>query len=392
MSAVQTLRAGNAEELRAILAEAGEAKRKLRVVGGGSKRALFDTERVDAHLDLSGLVGITRYEPEELVLSLRAGTRLAEVENLLAERGQMLAFEPPDYARVLGAKAGCTTMGGAVASGFAGPRRVAAGNVRDHVLGFDGVSGRGEIFRAGGRVIKNVTGYDLPKLMTGSWGTLAVLTDLTLRVLPRPQHQATLLIEGLGDRAALAAMTQALQASLEVSAAAHLPSAPTRTAIRLEGFRPSVEERMRQLRKLLAGIGALRGLEQVESAALWRGVRDLEVFQNDARILWRLSLPASSSADVVAAISRCAPNEALYDWGGSLVWVAMNAEPAAAIIRGEVAKAGGHAWLMRAPESLRREIPTAHPQTPGLEALSRRIKSGFDPRGVLGYAPLLSKI
>lgn len=386
---MNTVRVENVEQIVALVREAVEAKRRLRIVGGGSKRPLFDLDEVDTRLEMSGLAGITRYEPEELVLSLRAGTRLAEVEAVLGERGQMLAFEPPDFGRLLGEGSAHRTIGGVVASGLAGPRRVSAGNVRDHVLGFEAVSGRGEAFRAGGKVIKNVTGYDLPKLMAGSWGTLAVLTELHLRVLPRPPHQATLMIEGLDDQRALSAMTRALQAPLEVSAAAHLPGA--RTALRLEGYRASVEERLSALRSLLGSIAPMRQIEAEESQALWRGVRDLDIFANDARILWRLSLPASASTNVVAKISASASNDALYDWGGGRVWLALRspADAAASGVRECASEAGGHAWLMRAPDALRRAIPVAHPQSGALAALSRRIKQGFDPNNVFGDAPLL---
>lgn len=385
----EVLRAHDAAEIEEALRDG----LSLRVLGGGSKRALWHHDRTRLLLDVSACSGVTRYQPEELVLSLRAGTPLTEVEALLDSRGQRLAFEPPDFGAVLGSASGRTTIGGVIASGFAGPRRVSAGNVRDHLLGFDAVSGRGECFKAGGRVIKNVTGYDLPKLMCGSWGTLAVLTELTLRVLPRPEHEATLLIAGLDDAAAAMLMTQALNAPLEVSAAAHLPGAPTRTAIRLDGFRTSVAERVHQLATLCGGQQQTRCIEGAESAALWRGVRDLDVFARDERVLWRLSLPASASAQVVAQISRVAANDVLYDWGGALVWMAMHSphDAAAAAVRGEVAKAGGHAWLMRAPASVRGVVPTAPPQAAHIEALSRRIKQGFDPQGLLGYEPLLSQ-
>lgn len=390
-SAPKLLRVSNVEQI----CEALRSDVALRVQGGGSKRPLWrQDEHAPTLLDVTAFSGVTRYQPEELVLSLRAGTALIEVEALLDAHAQRLAFEPPDFGAVLGTGRARTTMGGVIASGFAGPRRVSAGNVRDHLLGFDAVSGRGECFKAGGRVIKNVTGYDLPKLMCGSWGTLAVLTELTLRVLPKPQHEATLVIESLDDVAAVKLMTQVLKSPLEVSAAAHLPGTPPRTALRLDGFHASVTERLQQLRAHCAGAQPDHCIEGAESTALWRGVRDLDHFARDERVLWRLSLPATESARVVAEISRVAANEVLYDWGGGLVWMAMRAtdEASAALVRGEVAKVGGHAWLMRAPEALRERIATAPPQAAGIEALSRRIKDGFDPQNRLGLAPLFSSV
>jgi glycolate oxidase FAD binding subunit len=380
------LRPSNADDIQAALMEADATGSPLRVIGGGTRRSMTSCVAASAReLDLSAISGITNYEPEELVLSLRAGTPLHEVEAALAERGQMLAFDPPDYAALLGAGAARTTIGGIVGTGFAGPRRLSSGNVRDHVLGFDAVSGRGEKFRAGGRVIKNVTGYDLAKLMVGSWGTLAVVTDLSLRALPRPQYEATLLVEQADASVALAGIRAALASPLEVSCAALLPDG--RSAIRLEGFRASVEERHRQILKTFESRGSVHAVEEAESAALWRDIRDVAVFASDARVVWRLSLPSQSAAVVVAAIAKSAACSALYDWGGSLVWLAMEGDAAADLVRGETSKFGGHAWLMRAPDAMRERVATAPPLDAGTTALSRRIKSGFDPLNRLGNGP-----
>lgn len=384
--------------------EAGASQQRVRVCGGQTKAAI--TRSNATRLDLSGYTGITAYDPGELVITLRAGTRLAEVEAVLAEKNQMLGFEPPDYARVLGTQTGRTTMGGVIASGFAGPRRPGAGNVRDHLLGFSAVSGRGEAFKAGGRVMKNVTGYDLAKLLCGSWGTLAVLTEVTLRVLPRAPFESTLLLEGLDDVSAVERMAQALATPFEPSAAAHLPGVNPVTALRLEGFGPSVVERLRQLQSALGAVGATRVIRDQESAQFWRGVRDLERFAGDARILWRLSLPASASAAVAAQIARAHPCECLYDWGGSLLWLALDAAKDATIgatsdaasaaaadaVRRAAEQAGGHALLMRAPDALRQRVPTFHPQSPGVAALSRRVKLSFDPHDVFGSAPLQADV
>lgn len=381
--AIDAIRPRSADDIQAALLDADVDGWPLRVVGGGTRRSMAGAAARE--LDLSAISGITDYEPEELVLSLRAGTPMADVEAALAERGQMLAFDPPDYAALLGAVGARTTIGGVIGSGFAGPRRLLAGNVRDHVLGFDAVSGRGEVFRAGGRVIKNVTGYDLSKLIVGSWGTLAIVTELSLRALPRPPYEATLLVEQ-GDAAlALAGIRAALALPLEVSCAAHLPDG--RSAIRMEGFRASVEERQRQVVAMFESRGSVRRIEAEESTALWRGVRDVSAFASDARVVWRLSLPSHSAAAVVAAIAKSSACTPLYDWGGSLVWLAMQGDASADLVRSEAAKAGGHAWLMRAPESVRQNISTAPALDAGIGALSRRIKSGFDPLNRLGDGP-----
>src|SRR5215813_64753 len=223
-------------------------EKALDLIGHGSKRAIGRPAQSDLTLDLSGLTGVTLYEPEELVLAARAGTPLAEIEALIAAQGQMLAFEPMDYAPLLGGPSGRATIGGVLAANLSGPRRLKAGAARDHFLGFSAVSGRGESFKSGGRVVKNVTGYDLCKVMAGSWGTLAALTEVTIKVLPRPETEQTLLIRGLDPARAVEAMTLAMGSACDVSGAAHLSADVAArspeiaggavTALRLEGFAP----------------------------------------------------------------------------------------------------------------------------------------------------------
>src|SRR5271170_537914 len=231
-----------APDVELIVAEAAADKRGLEVCGGGSKRPLRMPIASAAVLDMSALAGITDYDPDELVVTARAGTPLAEIETALAERQQMLAFEPFDHGPLLGAAPGRATLGGIVAANVSGPRRLSMGAARDHILGFTAVSGRGEALKGGGAVVKNVTGFDLPKLMAGSWGTLAVLTSLTMRVLPRPRTETTLLLRGLSDEAANGVMTKAMASRVAVSAAAHLPAGES-TGLRIEGFGPSVDAR-----------------------------------------------------------------------------------------------------------------------------------------------------
>lgn len=381
-----TLRPVNASEVAEAVRAAAASATPLRIVGGGTRRPLVDDGTgARRELQSGALTGVTRYEPEELVLSVRAGTPLDFVEDLLAERGQMLAFDPPHHVHLHGTLPARTTVGGVLGSGWAGPRRLSAGNVRDHVLGFEAVSGRGEVFRAGGRVIKNVTGYDLSKLMVGSWGTLALLTEVTLRVLPRPQHEATLLVDPRAPGDSLALLRRAMALPLEVSCAACLPDG--RAALRLEGFRPSVDERLRQLAPALGVPREARAILADESAALWNAVRDVHPLVGDAPVLWRLSLPSTAAAATVAAILGGRAGVALYDWAGALAWLAMSESADANDVRANVAQAGGHAWLVRGPASLRRRGPVAPPQPAPIAALSRRVKQGFDPLDVLGGGP-----
>lgn len=384
----EVLTVADAADLRAAVADAAADGRRLRIRGGDSRRGALGEIAADAVLDLSALNGVIAYEPGELVLRVGTGTPLLEVQLLLAQNRQHLAFEPQDLAGLLGGAPGTGTIGGVVASGLAGPRRVAAGNVRDHLLGFEGVSGRGEAFRGGGQVIKNVTGYDLPKLMTGSWGTLAALDQVTLRVLPQPAYALTLSVEDLDDDAALATLRTALGATSDITGAACLPR-DRRALIRLEGFQDAVRENLQMLQALLGARAPMRVIEDQASQAIWQRVGEVWDFQGDARAVWRLSLPSTCAAAVVARLRQARSLEAVYDWGGSLVWLATEASADVATAVREVAgAAGGHAWLFRAPPALRARVPAAHPQPAALQALSVRIKKGFDPLGVFPDAPL----
>lgn len=370
----------------------------LEVFGRGTKRTLGRPMQAAHSLDLSRLDGITLYEPEELVLSAHAGTPLAAIEAALDEHRQMLAFEPADFGPLLGGAAGAASIGGVLACNLSGPRRIKAGAARDHFLGFEAASGRGELFKSGGRVVKNVTGYDLCKLLCGSYGTLAVMTDVTVKVLPRPEKTYTVLLLGLNDRQALAAMTRALGSPHEVSGAAHLPAAlaarsevsyVTRageavTALRLEGPGPSVEYRCAALRRELADLGATEELHSHNSLAFWRELRDIRPFVGDEkRAVWRVSVAPSAGPGVVAAIGE---GEAFYDWGGGLIWLSLplnGADAGAEKVRAAVAAAGGHATLIRAPLELRAAGAVFQPQDAASALLSQRVKDGFDPNRVL---------
>jgi glycolate oxidase FAD binding subunit len=391
-----TLEPRDAQDVAAAVTWALGAQRALRITARGTKQALGSPVSAPAILDISRLSGIVSYEPGELVLTARAATPLEEIDAALAAHRQHLAFEPPRLAAVLGSGSAAGTLGGVVAVGLSGPRRFKAGAVRDHVLGIAGVSGRGESFVAGGKVVKNVTGYDLPKLMCGSHGTLAVLTEITLKVLPAPEEVRTLLVLGQRTRDALKTMTEALQSAVEVSGACHLPVglvAPGKpaneaiTALRLEGVAPSVESRMAQLRERLHRAGAHVLLDRAASGALWTAVRDLLPFNGPARgIVWRLSIPPASAVAVAERIEQTVPHvQLMFDWGGGLIWALVpdEGDARAEAIRGAIEASGGHATLIRAPESMRAATAVFHPQPEALAALSRRVKKQFDPEDLL---------
>lgn len=385
----------NAKEVEDAVRWALGNDKALELVGQGTKRALGRPSQTDMTIDLSGLTGVTLYEPAELVLSAKAGTPLSEIEALLDQNNQQLDFEPMDYGPLLGDPAGQGTLGGAIATNLAGPRRIKAGAARDHFLGVTAVTGRAETIKSGGRVVKNVTGYDMCKLLAGSWGTLAAMTDITLKVLPKPETQATVIVEGLDDERACAAMAAAMGSSCDVSAAAHLPDhvasyfdglqrPEAATALRLEGVAPSVAHRKEALASLMKPFGPVAILNESDSKALWRSVRQVKPFAvSQDRPLWRISTAPGKGHEIGAAITPAA--QMFYDWAGGLIWVAMPFadEPDAGSIRRAVAATGGHATLVRAPAALRASIDVFEPQSAGLRALSKRVKDGFDPRGVL---------
>ncbi len=353
------------------------------IAGSGSKKALGRPTQSNSILDMSGFKGISLYEPDELVLEAGAGTPMSEIEKLLAKNNQQLAFEPPDYSKLLGSKKS-GTLGGLIACGLSGPRRIKAGAARDHILGFSGVSGRGEIFKAGGRVVKNVTGFDLAKLMVGSYGTLVALTQITMKVLPAAATEETVVLSGLDDGRAIKAMSLAMQSSCEVSGAAHLPGA--QTLLRLEGIRPSVISRRDKLRGLLKEFGAAEVLDEKQSRAQWIAVRDVHLLSGDqTRAVWKLSVTPSMGAEIVCRISKQLDAKYFFDWAGGLIWLSAPAadDASASIIRGSFDR--GHATLIRAPESVRACVDVFQPQTPALAALSARVKASFDPGGVLNF-------
>lgn len=379
-----------AEAIRGAVAS-GES---LEVVGAGSRRTLGRAVSASNTLDVSGIAGILSYEPAELVLTAAAGTPLHVIETALAEGSQMLTFEPPDFAPLLGTDAK-GSFGGVVATGLSGPRRFRAGAVRDHVLGISAVSGRGEVFVGGGKVVKNVTGYDIPKLMTGSYGTLAVLTEITVKVLPAPEDTRTLVVSGLGTHDAVRAMTSVLQSTADVSGACYLPAgvdAPgiatdeSATVFRLEGVTPSVEFRLSRLREQFASAGEQAVLDREASQSFWRSIRDVAPFV-DASFgsVWRLSAPPAEGAAVAERIERSCTGAKWYlDWAGGLIWVATGTERQhPAHIREALGATGGHATLIRAPAVVRANVDVFHPQSIGVASLSKRVKHQFDPARVL---------
>lgn len=383
---MDVLRPTSVEDLCAMVAESRE---RLEIRGGGTK-ALVGAPREAKLLDMRGLTGVIDYDPAELVISLRAGTPLRDVTDLLAAHGQQLPFEPWDHAPlfgnpVSGAPIAKSTIGGVIAAGVAGPRRVTAGAPRDHLLGLTLVSGRGEAIVAGAKVVKNVTGYDLPKLCAGSWGRLGAMAELTLKVLPAPRETSTLALTGLAPRAAQAAMAAALGSPHGVCAAAHLPQTFDRmgphTLLRVAGFAPSVTARCAGLEAMLAGHGALVRLPADYAARLWAEIT--VPVPLDGPVLWRLVLPPSE-APALAERFEATGARWFMDWGGGLLWLEWPEADGVAPgdVRATAEAARGHAMLLRAPDAMRRTVPAQHPRGAPLLALEARVRAAFDPAGV----------
>jgi glycolate oxidase FAD binding subunit len=344
----------------------------LLVQGNGTKAAMLRPVQAAATLSTAALTGITLYAPNELVMSARAGTPLAEIEAVLAERGQQMIAEP---SHLFGEH---QTIGGVVGANISGPRRITGGAMRDHVLGVRAVNGRGEVLKFGGRVLKNVTGLDMAKLLTGSFGTLAVLTEVTFKVLPVTEASATVVVNGLDAEAGVRVLSAGLGAPFSVSGAAYLPAA-RQAVLRIEEFAGSVTYRSEKLAGQLREFGVVEIVQGEESLALWRRVRDCDMLvQGEA--LWRVSVRPSSGPAVLRA-GQAAGLEGLLDWGGGLVWLSGPAAAHDAVCAAALA-AGGVWWLMRAPEPMRAAVQVVPPEPPALAALSRRVKESFDPRGI----------
>ncbi len=399
----ETLKPRDAAQVAEVLTWAGAEEKTVELVGGGSKAGLGRPMATDYRLDLSALDGVNLYEPEELVLRAGAATPLGQIQAMLAQQRQQLAFEPPDFGDLY-QNLREATIGGVLSANLAGPRRIKAGAARDHFLGLEGISGRGEAFKSGGRVVKNVTGYDLCKLMAGSFGTLAALTEVTVKVLPAPDKVRTVLLFGQVDPAAILAMSQAASSPHEISGLAHLPgpvaarsgvsyvggAGAAVTAVRIEGPEPSVLHRAAALRQQWGLLGAVEELHGHNSAALWREIGNVAPLLPDPEaVVWKLSVTPSLGAGIMAA-ALASGGEGYYDWAGGLLWLSIPGQDdgGAALVRGALkgtdAQAdAGHATLMRGPDALRERIDVFQPGAPALAALSARIKDSFDPRRIL---------
>ncbi len=354
------------------LVDAVKAARGPLAVRGGGTRGVPAAGDV---LSVAGLNGITLYEPGSLTVVAQAGTPVAEIEAALAKENQRLAFEPMDHRGLLGT-VGEPTIGGVMAANVSGPRRISVGAARDFLLGVRFVDGRGAVVKNGGRVMKNVTGYDLVKLMAGSYGTLGVLSEVSLKVLPRPETQATLVLHGLDDDAGIAALAQALGSPFEVTGAAHSPAAQ-KTTLRIEGFETSVAYRLGRLRELLATTGAEMDVQTTKASEdMWHQTRDVAAFQNQEGDIWRVSCKPSDGPKLAAGSGA---QEWFYDWAGGLIW--LRAAPGHDL-RGALGSFVGHATLVRADVQTKARLGMFHPESTGVARLTAGLRAQFDPKSI----------
>ncbi|MEM7546285.1 MAG: glycolate oxidase subunit GlcE [Pseudomonadota bacterium] len=366
-----------AEDVRA----AHDAGTPLEIAGGGTRKALGGPVQAETTISTAGVSGISLYEPGALTIVAGAGTPLAEIEAALAVENQRLAFEPMDHRALLGTT-GEPTIGAVAAMNNSGPRRIQAGAARDAMLGVRFVDGRGTVIRNGGRVMKNVTGYDLVKLMAGSWGTLGVITEIALKVLPAPEAVATVALSGLDDETAIRALSAALGSPYDVTGAAHVDG---QTLVRIEGFDSQVNHRGPALVAALKSFGAATILTGNDSDTRWVDIRDVASFAGRDGAVWRVSVKPTDGPKLVTALRPLMPVEAFYDWGGGLVWLMVPdaGDAGAAAIRAQAAVLGGHATLVRAAPAIRAAVDVFEPEAPPLAALTARVRGEFDPKTIL---------
>jgi glycolate oxidase FAD binding subunit len=396
-------------EMANFVQDAHKNKYPLEICGFRSKREAGRPLNPSAVISAAKLSGITLYQPAELVISAKAGTPLHEVEAALSRHNQELAFEPADYGRIFGHEALAASMGGIAAMNISGPRRILRGAARDHLLGIRAVNGEGTVIKSGGRVMKNVTGVDLVRGLSGSWGTLSVFTELTFKVLPKAEENRSILFLGLADEAATGVMSAALGTPYEVSGTIHLctamanrltlgniaPADTAVTVLRIEGTPQSLTHRSEKLRRELSPFGAAYELDWERSGQFWAEVRSLAFLSADYdHPLWRITAPPSKSALIVRALSAFFEVNAAYEWSGGLLWLEVPASSDASVteVRRVLAEFEADSMLMRAPRAVRSEIEVFHPLPFAKMKIVQALKNAFDPAAVLNPGRMYSGV
>ena len=367
----------------------------IEVIGSGSKRSIGRNIQVGKTISLSNLSGILDYKPEELYIKVKAGTPIKMIIEELKKNNQQLAFEPNDFGQIYGGKENFGTIGGVVSCNFAGPRRFKSGSVRDHILGFKAVNGKGEVIKSGGTVVKNVTGYDLSKLISGAFGTLVVLTELTIKVLPLLSDNKTLIINNLSNEDALDSLSKCLSSSTDPTAGVFFPEMHRQsfifndmvgsgsiTAIRYEGSKKSVDHRIDIIRKSLKlKVSEVNILETSQSTIFWKQVSGLKVFSQNTKNLVRVVLPPKKTKDFLKKINS---DDYFVDWGGSLIWIKLDEANSETItnLRNWTNENDGYLTVIKADENIKNSLEIF-----GIESnkykISELIKKSFDPKKIL---------
>lgn len=405
MYANETYYPADEEELSGLIIQSGEQNFPLEICGARTKKAIGRPMQTAARISMGNINGITLYEPSELVLSAKTGTPLAQIEALLDQNGQELAFEPNRWDSVIMPAPGAAqtdrpvTIGGIFATNSSGPRRALRGSARDHLIGIRAVNGLGEIIKSGGRVMKNVTGYDLARGLAGSWGTLAVLSEVTMKVMPKAPDTGSLVILNLPDEAAVNAMCEAMGLPYEVSATVHLPAdliprlsnpdiaqlgVPV-TVLRLENFSEALPRRIAALREKLKPCGEIYQLDDARSRSFWSDIRNLKFLTETDAPLWRISTAPHSAPALISALRNHLDCSAAYEWSGGLIWLetSPSTDAGATVIRRVIADFHADAMLVRANQSARAAVDVFQPLREANMALIRRMKDAFDPRRIL---------
>jgi glycolate oxidase FAD binding subunit len=374
--------------IEAVMAARARAT-TIEIVGAGTRRDFGRPVEATDMLDVSAISGIVTYEPDELVITAKAATTIAEIADAIGRTSQRLGFDPADWGPLFAAPAHAATIGGVVSASACGSARVRYGEARDHLLGYRAVNGLGESYKAGGRVVKNVTGFDLPKLMCGAMGTLGVLTEVTLRLVPATRLSMTLLACNVAPDAGFDLLRCAWTSAFGPTGLAYIPGSMSASfpeiggigagaaLIRIEGARAALDEKR-------TGVGALMpsiALENVEDEDIFRAIGDGRAFVHSKADIWRVVVPplaASLCAEEIGSATW------LADWAGGLLWIGVQPDDdeAATHIRFAALAHGGHATLMRGGASLRRRVPVFQPLNPALAALTKSVKAAFDPLGI----------
>ncbi len=385
------------KEISEIIKECYKKNIPLEILGLGTKKSIGRNFQFEKTLDLSNYSGIIDYKPEELYIKVKSGTPIKDIRNEIEKNNQHLAFEPIDFGYLFSGKNDEGTIGGVMSCNFAGSRRFKAGSIRDHILGFKGINGRGEVIKSGGTVVKNVTGYDLSKILSGSFGTLTVLSEITIKVLPKPESNKTLFINNPHLKKGLDYLNISLSSSSDPSGAVFYPenfrsfftfndltfSGPI-TAIRIEGSTSSIDHRIKKLtNELKVTSDEIVVLSKDQSDIFWEDTRNLKVFSKLKENLIRIVIPASEAFET---LNKLKDFDAKYfvDWGGSLIWLQLDSINTKILkdIKTIVKTASGYLTIIKIEENLKASIDV-FTVDPVKHEISEKIKKSFDPKRIL---------